>query len=81
MVLGQVAVITVILQKGCWLWGACVAQLVKCPTLDFGSGYDLTVREFSPVSGAVLTPWSLLGLLSRSFSLCPSHALSLSLSK
>ena len=23
--------------------GARVAQLVKCPTLDFGSGYDLTV--------------------------------------
>ena len=23
-----------------------MAQLVKCPTLDFGSGHDLTVREF-----------------------------------
>ena len=25
--------------------GAWVAQLVNCPTLDFGSGHDLTVRE------------------------------------
>ena len=23
-----------------------MAQPVKCPTLDFGSGHDLTVREF-----------------------------------
>ena len=26
--------------------GASVAQLVKCPTLGFGSGHDLTVRGF-----------------------------------
>ena len=26
--------------------GAWVAQLVRCTSLDFGSGLDLTVREF-----------------------------------
>ena len=25
------------------VWGAWVAELVECPTLDFGSGHDLTV--------------------------------------
>ena len=29
-------------------WGTCVAQSVKLPTLDFGSGHDLTVYEFQP---------------------------------
>ena len=28
-----------------------VAQLVKCPTLDFGSDHDLTVCEFEPRIG------------------------------
>ena len=28
-----------------------VAQLVKCPTLDFGSGHDLAVGEFKPRRG------------------------------
>ena len=28
--------------------GTWVAQLVKCLTLDFGSGHDLTIREFEP---------------------------------
>ena len=28
--------------------GAWVPQLVKCLTLDFGSGHDLTVRGFEP---------------------------------
>ena len=27
-------------------WGAWVAQLVKHPTLGFGSGHSLTVHEF-----------------------------------
>ena len=27
-----------------------MAQSVKCPTLDFGSGHDLTIREFEPHS-------------------------------
>ena len=30
---------------------AWVAQLVECPALDFGSGHDLTVREFEPRVG------------------------------
>ena len=29
-------------------WGIWVAQLVKHPTHDFGSGHDLTVPEFEP---------------------------------
>ena len=28
-----------------------MAQLVKCPTLDFGLGRDLTVLEFKPHTG------------------------------
>ena len=28
--------------------GAWVAQSVKCPTLGFGSGHGLMVREFEP---------------------------------
>ena len=32
-------------------WGdACVAQLVKCPTLDFGSGHDLRVVRSNHIS-------------------------------
>ena len=31
--------------------GTWVAQLVECPTLDFGSGHDLTVHEFEPHVG------------------------------
>ena len=31
--------------------GAWVAQLVKCVTLDFGSGHDLAVRGFKPCVG------------------------------
>ena len=33
------------------LWGTCVAQSVKRPTLDFGSGHDLLVHEFKPHIG------------------------------
>ena len=29
-------------------WHAWMAQLVKCPTLGFGPGHDLTVHEFKP---------------------------------
>ena len=32
-------------------WGAWVAQSPKQPTPDFGSGCDLTVREFQPRVG------------------------------
>ena len=35
-------------------------------TLHFGSGHDLTVCEFEPVSGSALTMWSLLGIVSLS---------------
>ena len=31
--------------------GAWVAQLVKHPTLDFGSGHDLMVHKFEPHTG------------------------------
>ena len=44
--------------------GAWLAQLVKCPTLDFGSGHDLKVVRLIPMSG------SILGVLP--LSLCPS---------
>ena len=48
---------------------------------DFHSGHDLTVRRSSPTSGSTVIVWSLLGILSLSFSLCSSplpHAFSLS---
>ena len=32
-------------------WGDWVSQLVKRPTLDFGSGHDFTVHEFKPHLG------------------------------
>ena len=31
-----------------YLWGRLDGHLVKCLTLDFGSGYDLTVRGIEP---------------------------------
>ena len=37
-------------------WGAWVAQSVES---NFGSGHDLTVREFEPRVGSVLTAQSL----------------------
>ena len=54
-----------------------MAQSVKCPTLDFGSGHDLTVRGMEP---RVEQCGTCLGF-SLSLSLCPSpaHALSLSI--
>ena len=57
-----------------------MAQSVKCLTLDFGSGYDLTVCEFEPHMGlctdSMEPAWD-----SLSPSLCPSsaHALAVSL--
>ena len=62
-------------------WGACVAQLVKCRTLDFGSGHDLMVCEtelcvglctdgVEPVCDS-LSPLSAPLLLSLSLSLNP----------
>ena len=49
-----------------------MAQSVKHPTLDFGSGHDLRVREFEPTPGSALTVWSLLRILPLTLSLCPS---------
>ena len=58
------------------LWGAWVAQSVERPTLDFGSGRDLTVCEFEPRVGlcadSVERAWD-----SLSVSLCLSVSLSL----
>ena len=34
-----------------WQRGPWVPQLVKHPTLDFGSGQDLMVCEFEPLAG------------------------------
>ena len=34
--------------------GACMAQSVKHPNLDFGSGHDLRVMRLSPIWGSVL---------------------------
>ena len=34
-----------------WIRGAWGAQSVKHPTLDFGSGHDLRVREIEPHTG------------------------------
>ena len=65
--------------------GTWVAQSVKRPTLDFGSGHDLTVCEFKPRIG-LCTHSEEPALDPLSPSLCPSPAcillsLSLSLSK
>ena len=56
-----------------------MAQLVKCLTLDFGSGYDLMVCAFEP--GVRIPCWDSLSL-SPSLSASPplTHTLSLSLS-
>ena len=60
------------------LWEVWVAQLVKCPTLDFSSGHDLRVMGLSPESGSTLSGKSLGDTLSFSFS--PHLHLSLPLS-
>ena len=62
------------------LRGARVPPFVKHPTLDFGSGHDLTVGRQSPTSGSapsVNPAWDGLSPLS----LCPSPSHSLSRSK
>lgn len=61
--------------------GVWVAQLVKFPTLDFGSGHDLKVLRSSPVSGSALGGESARDSLSPSPSdplSVPSPAFSLS---
>ena len=56
--------------------GAWVAQLVKCPNLDFGSGYDPRVVRLSPALGSALSmkpAWDSLSL-SLSLSLSAPHS-------
>ena len=55
-----------------------MAQAVKCPTLEFGSGHDLTVDEFDPNIGSALAGWD---PLSPSLSAPCPLTLSLPLSK
>ena len=61
-------------------WGAWVAQLVK--RLGFGSGHELTVREFEPhigLCGDIPQPGACFGFC-ISLCLCPSPARALSVS-
>ena len=67
-------------------WGAWMAQLVKRPTLNFGSGQDLTVPEFQSYVGlcadSVESAWDSLSLsLSLSLSAPPPLMLSLPINK
>ena len=59
-----------------------MAQSVKRPAPGFGSGHDLTVREFEPCiglcPGSAEPAWDSLSL---SFSAPPALSLSLSLSR
>ena len=72
-----------------WL-AACLAPSVRCPTLDFSSGHDLTVHEIEPhvrlCAGSTEPTWDSLSLsLSVSFSLSLSplltHSFSLKINK
>ena len=69
-----------VLIRGRQSGGAWVAQWVKHLALDFGSGHDLTVREFEPRVGLCAEgaepAWDPLSL---SLSLCLFPALSRSL--
>jgi len=56
-----------------------VAQVIECPTLDFGSGRNLRVMKSSPTLGSVLSGESAGDFLSLSLSLSLptlAHALS-----
>ena len=57
-----------------------MAQLVKHPTLGFGSGHDLTAGGLKPASGFMLMVQSLLGILCLPLSAPPLLRLSLNLS-
>ena len=66
-----------------WVWEICVAQLVKHPTLDFGSGHDFMVHEIEPSVRLCIDceePVGILSPLSLSLSAPPSSR-PLSLSK
>ena len=63
--------------------GTRVAELVKCPTLDFGSGRDLMAHEFEPHVGLYAESTELGACFGFcvSLSLCPSSAHAVSPSK
>ena len=68
------------------LGGAWVAQSVKCPTLDFGSGHDLMVDGIEPRIGlsadSVEPAWdSLSPSLSAPLPLMHVHTCAFSISK
>ena len=56
-----------------------MAQLVECPTLDFGSGHDLMVCGFEPHTGLHIECGACLGF-SLPLPFSRTHALTLSLS-
>ena len=60
--------------------GYLVAQSVKHPSLDFGSGHDLTIHGIEPCLGLGADSAESASL-SLSVSLCPSPTRSFSLSK
>ena len=56
--------------------GAWMTQSVKCPTLGFGSGFDLRVVRLSPVLGSVPNVESACHFLSFPLpTLCPSSCM------
>ena len=61
--------------------GTWVAQSVEHPTLDLGSGHDLTVHEIEPHVRLYADNMKPAWVLSLSLSLCPSPACMLSLSQ
>ena len=60
--------------------GRLVAQLVKRPTLDFGSGHDLRIMRLSPALSSVFSRMSARDSLSPSAPPLHAHMQSLSLS-
>ena len=66
-------------EKNLYNRGARVAQSVKCPTLDFGSGHDFRVMRLSLMLGSALSmePLEIPFFCSSS---TPMHACALSLS-
>ena len=61
--------------------GRLVAQLVKRPTLDFGSGHDLRVMRLSPTLSSMLSRMSTQDSLSPSAPPLHAHMQSLSFSQ
>ena len=59
--------------------GTWMAKSVEHPTLDFGSGHDLTIPEFELHARLSASSVELPSNLSLSLSLCPSRACALSL--